>query len=72
MELLDGRQIGDVNMPVMNGIEFVCAAKALAAYKLMPILMLAAESEAKRKRCNKARLPVYVTECASHFHHASS
>ena len=49
LALLDGRQINmvvcDVNMPVMNGIEFVKAAKQLPAYKFLPILMLTTESQ---------------------------
>ena len=47
LALLDGRQLGmvvcDVNMPRMNGIEFVKAAKALPAYRFLPILMLTTE-----------------------------
>ena len=49
LALLDGRQVNmaicDVNMPVMNGIEFVKAAKQISAYKFMPILMLTTEAE---------------------------
>jgi two-component system chemotaxis response regulator CheY len=49
LALLDGRPINmiicDVNMPVMNGIDFVKAAKALSSYKFMPILMLTTESQ---------------------------
>ena len=56
--LLDGRQVNmaicDVNMPIMNGIEFVQAAKALAAYKFMPILMLTTESQEEKKEQGKA------------------
>ncbi len=48
LALLDGRKIGmavcDVNMPRMNGIEFVKAAKALPAYRFLPVLMLTTES----------------------------
>ena len=58
LALLDGRQINmaicDVNMPVMNGIEFVKAAKALSAYKFMPILMLTTESQEEKKEQGKA------------------
>ncbi len=58
LELLDGRQIGmvvcDVNMPNMNGIEFVKAAKQLPAYKFMPILMLTTESQEEKKEQGKA------------------
>jgi two-component system chemotaxis response regulator CheY len=56
--LLDGRQINmvvcDVNMPNMNGIEFVKEAKKLAAYKFMPILMLTTESQEAKKEEGKA------------------
>jgi two-component system chemotaxis response regulator CheY len=58
LALLDGRQVNmavcDVNMPIMNGIEFVKAAKALAAYKFMPILMLTTESQEEKKEQGKA------------------
>jgi two-component system chemotaxis response regulator CheY len=58
LALLDGRHINmivcDVNMPVMNGIEFVKAAKALAAYKFTPILMLTTESQEAKKMEGKA------------------
>jgi two-component system chemotaxis response regulator CheY len=58
LALLDGRQINmavcDVNMPRMNGIEFVKAAKALPAYKFLPILMLTTESQAEKKEEGKA------------------
>jgi two-component system chemotaxis response regulator CheY len=58
LALLDGRQINmvvcDVNMPNMNGIEFVKEAKKLAAYKFMPILMLTTESQESKKEEGKA------------------
>ena len=58
LALLDGRAINmvvcDVNMPVMNGIEFVRAAKALPAYKFLPILMLTTESQEEKKEQGKA------------------
>lgn len=58
LSLLDGRQINmvicDVNMPVMNGIEFVRAAKQLPSYKFMPILMLTTESQEEKKEQGKA------------------
>jgi two-component system chemotaxis response regulator CheY len=44
----------DINMPVMNGIEFVKAAKQLPAYKFMPILMLTTESQDSKKEEGKA------------------
>ena len=58
LALLDGRQVNmaicDVNMPVMNGIEFVKAAKQISAYKFMPILMLTTESQEEKKEQGKA------------------
>lgn len=58
LALLDGRQINmaicDVNMPVMNGIEFVKAAKQLPTYKFLPILMLTTESQEEKKEQGKA------------------
>jgi len=58
LAMLDGRQVNmaicDINMPVMNGIEFVKAAKQLAAYKFMPILMLTTESQEEKKEQGKA------------------
>ncbi|HEX8961719.1 MAG TPA: response regulator, partial [Rhodocyclaceae bacterium] len=45
---LDGRKlhliISDVNMPNMDGIAFVKAAKQLPAYKFTPIIMLTTEA----------------------------
>ncbi len=56
--LLDGRKIHmavcDVNMPRMNGIEFVRAARVLPAYKFLPVLMLTTESQESKKAEGKA------------------
>ena len=58
LALLDGRKISmavcDVNMPNMNGIEFVKAAKQLPNYKFMPILMLTTESQESKKEEGRA------------------
>ena len=58
LALLDGRKIGmvvcDVNMPNMNGIEFLKAAKQLPAYKFLPILMLTTETAEHKKAEGKA------------------
>ncbi|AGX87867.1 response regulator [Candidatus Symbiobacter mobilis] len=58
LRYLDGRKINmvvcDVNMPKMNGIEFVRAAKALPNYKFLPILMLTTESQEAKKEEGKA------------------
>lgn len=55
---LDGTRIhliiSDVNMPNMDGISFVKAAKALPDYKFTPVLMLTTESEASKKEAGKA------------------
>jgi two-component system chemotaxis response regulator CheY len=58
LALLDGRRINmivsDVNMPIMNGIEFVKAVKLLAYYKSVPILMLTTESQEMKNDRSKA------------------
>ena len=58
LALLDGRKVNmaicDVNMPRMNGIEFVKAAKALSNYRFLPILMLTTESQESKKEEGKA------------------
>ena len=55
---LDGRKIhlivSDVNMPNMNGIEFVKAAKQLPAYKFTPVIMLTTESGESMKQEGQA------------------
>ncbi|WP_115716958.1 response regulator [Gallaecimonas mangrovi] len=55
---LDGRKvnliISDVNMPVMDGISFVKAAKQLPAYKFTPVIMLTTESGEALKAQGKA------------------
>jgi two-component system chemotaxis response regulator CheY len=58
LALLDGRSVSmaicDVNMPVLNGIEFVKAVKLLPAYKFMPIMMLTTESQDAAREQGKA------------------
>jgi len=58
LAMLDGRTIHmvicDVNMPVMNGIEFVKAVKLLSAYKFLPIMMLTTESQDSAREQGKA------------------
>lgn len=55
---LDGRKINlivsDVNMPVMDGIAFVKAAKQLPAYKFTPVIMLTTEAGDDKKAEGKA------------------
>lgn len=55
---LDGRKyhliISDVNMPNLDGIGFVKAAKEIAAYKFTPIIMLTTVSGEDKKAEGKA------------------
>ncbi|MHC8287259.1 response regulator [Pseudomonas sp. XS1P51] len=64
---LDGRKINlivsDVNMPVMDGITFVKAAKQLQAYKFTPVIMLTTESgEAKKNEGKAAGVRAWVVK----------
>ncbi len=56
---LDGRKlnliISDVNMPNMDGISFVKAAKQLPAYKFTPVIMLTTEAEESKKNGRQSR-----------------
>ena len=58
LQRLDGRKIhlivSDVNMPVMDGLSFVRAAKQLPAYKFTPIIMLTTEAGEDKKAEGKA------------------
>jgi len=55
---LDGRKINlvisDVNMPNMDGISFVKAAKLLPAYRFTPIIMLTTEADKNKVLEGKA------------------
>ena len=55
---LDGRKlhliISDVNMPNMDGISFVKAAKQLPAYKFTPVIMLTTEAGETMKQQGQA------------------
>ena len=55
---LDGRKINlivsDVNMPNMDGLTFVKAAKQLPAYKFTPVIMLTTEAGEDKKAEGKA------------------
>jgi two-component system, chemotaxis family, chemotaxis protein CheY len=55
---LDGRKlhliISDVNMPNMDGIAFVKAAKQLPAYKFTPVIMLTTEAGDHKKQEGQA------------------
>ncbi len=46
--------ISDVNMPVMDGIEFLKAVKQMSTYKFTPIIMLTTESAEEKKRQGQA------------------
>lgn len=58
LKLLDGREVSmvacDLNMPNMNGFEFVKAVKLLSQYKFMPILMLTTEAGLEKMDQGKA------------------
>jgi len=55
---LDGRKlhliVSDVNMPNMDGISFVKAAKQLPAYKFTPVIMLTTEASDAMKQQGQA------------------
>jgi two-component system, chemotaxis family, chemotaxis protein CheY len=46
--------ITDLNMPGMNGIEFIKAVRTLPNYKFMPILFLTTESQQSKRMEAKA------------------
>jgi two-component system chemotaxis response regulator CheY len=46
--------VSDVNMPVMNGIEFVGQVKQHARHKFTPVIMLTTEDEAGKMQQAKA------------------
>lgn len=55
---LDGKKINliisDVNMPMMDGLSFVKAAKQIAAYRFTPVIMLTTEAGENKKAEGKA------------------
>ena len=64
---LDGRKINlivsDVNMPNMDGISFVKAAKQLPAYKFTPVIMRTTEAgEAKKAEGKVAGVHAWVVK----------
>lgn len=64
---LDGRKINlivsDVNMPIMDGITFVKAAKQLPSYKFTPVIMLTTESgEAKKSEGKAAGVRAWIVK----------
>lgn len=46
--------VSDVNMPNMNGIDFVSNLKQMPAYKFTPVIMLTTESQDDMKRAGQA------------------
>jgi two-component system chemotaxis response regulator CheY len=55
--------LSDVNMPVMNGVDFVKAVRALAAKASVPIVMVTTEGgEAMVKTAMEAGASGYVTK----------
>jgi two-component system chemotaxis response regulator CheY len=55
---LDGERvhliISDVNMPVMDGIEFLKEVKRLANYRFTPVIMLTTEAGEDKKAAGRA------------------
>lgn len=67
LAMLDGRKlhliISDVNMPNMDGLSFVQAAKQLPAYKFTPVIMLTTEAgEAKKQQGQAAGVKAWVVK----------
>jgi two-component system, chemotaxis family, chemotaxis protein CheY len=58
LKQLDGRKIHlavcDVNMPRMDGITFVTQARALPAYRFLPVIMLTTEDQQAKKDQGRA------------------
>lgn len=46
--------ISDVNMPNMDGISFVKAAKQVSGYQFTPVIMLTTESQEDKKQAGQA------------------
>jgi two-component system, chemotaxis family, chemotaxis protein CheY len=46
--------ITDLNMPVMDGIEFIRQLRTKPAYKFTPVLMLTTEASAEKRLAGKA------------------
>jgi two-component system chemotaxis response regulator CheY len=46
--------ISDVNMPVMDGIEFLKTIKHMPAHKFTPVIMLTTESSEEQKRAGQS------------------
>ncbi|MCV2354732.1 response regulator [Paucibacter sp. B2R-40] len=63
---LDGKInliVCDVNMPNMDGLEFLRHVKTIAAYKFTPVIMLTTESqEAKKAEGRAAGAKAWITK----------
>ncbi|CAN5693840.1 response regulator [soil metagenome] len=46
--------VSDVNMPIMNGIEFVTQVKLNARHKFIPVIMLTTEGQDAKKQEGRA------------------
>lgn len=54
--------ICDVNMPNMNGIEFVLAAKKMASYKFTPIVMLTEAGDEAKEDSRQAGVKAWMVK----------
>lgn len=58
LKLLDGREVSliitDLNMPNMDGIQFILEVRKLGQYATIPILLLTTESQQAKKEEAKA------------------
>lgn len=54
--------ICDVNMPNMDGIEFVKAVKKIAAYKFTPIVMLTEAGEEAKQQGREAGVKAWMVK----------
>ena len=67
MTKLDGRKlnliVSDVNMPSMDGIQFVTQVKAHPRYKFTPVIMLTTEGQdAKKEQGRAAGAKAWITK----------
>ena len=67
MTKLDGRKlnliVSDVNMPRMDGIQFVTQVKAHPRYKFTPVIMLTTEGQdAKKEQGRAAGAKAWITK----------
>ena len=67
LSLLDARSVSmvvcDLSMPIMDGIAFVKAAKALPNHRLMPVLMLTvADDEEQLEKGRNAGVDAWMTK----------